>query len=201
MKYVSIDIETTGLNPKTDQILSIGLVVEDTRNILPLDDLPKLEVRICREKITGDLFAINMNKDLIEAICNSEVGEKNPNPVVSENEPWVEYWTESSAAVRIFKFLQSHGVLGTDVRSLTVAGKNFATFDKLFLENFPQWQRFFRIRSRILDPAILFVDWKSDSELPNLSKCKQRANILDHSVSHVAVEDALDVIKLLRTNY
>jgi oligoribonuclease (3'-5' exoribonuclease) len=66
MKYVSIDIETTGLNPKTDQILSIGLVVEDTLSILPLDDLPKLEVRIWREKITGDLFAINMNKDLLK---------------------------------------------------------------------------------------------------------------------------------------
>lgn len=201
MKYVSIDIETTGLNPKTDQILSIGLVVEDTLNILPLDDLPKLEVRIWREKLSGDLFAINMNKDLIDAICNSEVGEKWPIPAVSENEPWVEYCREQDVADRIKKFLLANGVLGVDNRSITVAGKNFATFDKLFLENFPQWQRYFRIRSRILDPAILFVDWQLDSELPNLSTCKQRANILNPLVSHVAIEDALDVIQLLRIHY
>jgi DNA polymerase III epsilon subunit-like protein len=30
MKYVSIDIETSGLNPDMNNILSIGAIIEDT---------------------------------------------------------------------------------------------------------------------------------------------------------------------------
>ena len=40
MKYISIDIETTGLDPENCQILSIGAVIEDTLNQLPFEELP-----------------------------------------------------------------------------------------------------------------------------------------------------------------
>jgi hypothetical protein len=52
--------------------------------------------------------------------------------------------------------------------TINVAGKNFATFDKLFLQELPWWQKLIKIRQRVLDPAILMVDWKNDTSLPNL---------------------------------
>jgi hypothetical protein len=84
--------------------------------------------------------------------------------------------------------------------TINVAGKNFGTFDKLFLQELPWWQKLIRTRSRILDPAILFCDWNNDESLPSLTKCKERASI-EGIVTHNALEDAWDVIELLRKNY
>ena len=43
MKYVSIDIETTGLDPETCQTIQIGAGIEDTNNPLPIEDLPRFK--------------------------------------------------------------------------------------------------------------------------------------------------------------
>jgi hypothetical protein len=84
--------------------------------------------------------------------------------------------------------------------SINVAGKNFGTFDKLFLERLPRWKQAIRIRQRIIDPSLLFTDWKVDDSMPSLDTCKIRAK-LDGGVTHNAIEDAWDVIQLLRTQY
>jgi hypothetical protein len=83
---------------------------------------------------------------------------------------------------------------------INVAGKNFGTFDKLFLERLPRWKQLIKMRNRILDPAILFVDWKSDESLPGLNLCKERSKI-EGVVTHNALEDAIDVVAVLRTKY
>jgi hypothetical protein len=70
----------------------------------------------------------------------------------------------------------------------------------LFLEQLPWWQKLIRVRSRILDPSILFCDWNEDDSLPSLIRCKERANI-EGIVTHNALEDAWDVIELLRKHY
>jgi hypothetical protein len=92
--------------------------------------------------------------------------------------------------------------IGSNVQKahINVAGKNFATFDKVFLEKLPRWKQCIEIRNRILDPAILFVDWNEDKALPGLNLCKSRANILG-DVTHNALEDAIDVVEVLRTKY
>lgn len=38
MKYVSIDIETTGLNPEVHQVIELAAVLEDTENLRPIGD-------------------------------------------------------------------------------------------------------------------------------------------------------------------
>ena len=70
MKYASIDIETTGVDNENSQTLSIGIVLEDSNNILPVEELPKLEIAIIRERLTGEIFAFNMNRDLISDILS-----------------------------------------------------------------------------------------------------------------------------------
>jgi hypothetical protein len=222
MIYVSIDIEGTGIDPETCQTLSVGLVVEDTANPKPLDELPTLHVAILRENIQGSMFAINMNRDLIESIVQYQTAKDQDEKNDLVHMTRTLYVKEEDVTKTIFRFLYDNGAIesrelngaievvnGKTYPALTssmkpyhfnAAGKNFGTFDLKFLEKLPRWKQVFRVRNRILDPAILFVDWKEDESVPGLGKCKERANFDSH-VSHHAVEDAMDVVKLLRTQY
>ena len=71
---------------------------------------------------------------------------------------------------------------------------------KLFLQELPWWQKLIRTRQRVLDPAILCVDWNNDTALPSLTQCKERTNV-EGIVTHNALEDAWDVIQVLRNFY
>ena len=66
MKYVSIDIETTGLNRETCQILQIGAIIEDTTKYKLLEHMPTFNCVVIQEEIVGEPFALNMNKRLIK---------------------------------------------------------------------------------------------------------------------------------------
>ena len=69
MKYVSIDIETSGLDPESNCILSFGAIIEDTKTKLPYEKVPKFYKIINQQNITGRAFALNMNKDIIETLA------------------------------------------------------------------------------------------------------------------------------------
>ena len=84
--------------------------------------------------------------------------------------------------------------------TINVAGKNFATFDKKFIDQIEKFYHFVRFRQRVLDPSPLFADWNHDTALPDLTTCKERAG-LDPFVSHDSLDDAWDVIQLFRKVY
>jgi hypothetical protein len=226
MIYISIDTETTGLNPETCQLLSIGAIVEDTEKKLPFDQIPKFHCAIRRgerEIIQGELYALNMNKDLIEKITAYEIARDDfgKNNVVQET--GMQFLKEDEVVKAFFHFLIDHGaitpefdysktveiingktypVLGTKMKPfhLNIAGKNFQSGDQIYIERLPRWKQVFKIRSRVIDPAVIFTDWKNDESVPGLATCKQRAKI-DGIVTHDALEDAWDVVQLLRTQY
>jgi oligoribonuclease len=224
MKYLSIDCETTGVDTKNDQLLSIGIVIEDSSKVQPLESLPRLHIIVDRDRIEGNPYALNMNKDIIELMLSYQQAKKEGKTINGERE--IIFCKEESVVEEIFNFLFFNGMLNdklyllnyeghhkmvdgkpvpmigmkTPVSTLTVAGKNFGTFDKLFLERLPRWKQVFQIHQRILDPAILYVDWKDDALLPNLKTCKERAGI-EGEVTHDALEDAFDTIKVLRKKY
>lgn len=202
MKYISIDLETTGLDPNTNQILSLGCIVEDTKNILPYDELPKLHCYVTDKKITGDVFAINMNRKIIEKIATYNEIKSIQEKILYEKESGVTFTKSSELWTRLYYFISQHLNDGkTGKIYVNVAGKNFGTFDKLFLDKLPKHDGHeVKFRQSILDPAILSVDWSVDERLPSLDECKARSG--DHgNVTHDALEDSWDVIKLLRKNY
>ena len=80
---------------------------------------------------------------------------------------------------------------------ITVAGKNFATFDKLFLQKLSGWSTSIQIRQRMIDPTILCMDWTKDDGLPNLAECMKRAGV-EGAVTHDALQDAIDVVRVMR---
>ena len=224
MKYISIDIETTGLDSEFNQILSIGAVIEDTLNQLPFEDLPKFHAVIKRESVYGSIFALNLNKDLIQAMKDYSEAKTDELKQEIEESFGAKFYHEDEVVEALYQFCYRNGLVDLDPNFLNkqmrivdgiaypilgsnmvktylnCAGKNFAGFDKKFLEKLPRWKQVFSIRSRVLDPGILFVDWINDESIPSLDECKKRAGI-DGAVTHNAVEDAMDVVMLLRTCY
>jgi oligoribonuclease len=225
MIYCSIDIETSGLNPEKHQILSVGVIIEDTTKKLPFHEIPKFHCAIVQEEIVGGLFALDLNRDLIRNINHWNTSNDEVKKYI-ESETGMIFCKEEEVVQHLFKFLYLNGVLndlfylkirdGVEYREvserypklssniakshLTIAGKNFGTFDKLFIEKLPRWQQVFKIRQRIIDPTILFTDWCNDESLPNLTTCKERAKT-GGEVTHDALLDAFDVIELMRTQY
>ena len=220
MIYVSTDIETTGLEFDKHKILSIGAIVEDTTKKLPFEEMPKFNALVLQREICGSPRALTMNKDIIEIIGNYLEGTDELKKTYETRLPY-KFLTEDNVVKEFYMFLFKNecgnfeptedtlsivrnGVSSingkTKPLTINVAGKNFGTFDKLFLQQLPWWQKLIRVRSRILDPAILCVDWDKDNMLPSLGQCKDRMKV-EGKVTHDALEDAWDVIQVLRNFY
>lgn len=222
MIYVSIDIETSGLNHDMNHVLSIGAIIEDTTKKLPYEELPKFNAIVLQNNIQGSPRAITMNKEIIALMGEYLEGTDEVRTVLNNNSGY-KFYEEDEVVKKFYYWLDSNG-LGhgltnsggyvqvddghmkpaingaTKPITLNVAGKNFGTFDKLFLQELPWWQKLIRTRQRVLDPAILCVDWTNDISLPSLTTCKERMNV-EGIVTHNALEDAWDVIEILRKFY
>lgn len=221
MIYVSIDIETSGLDHEKHKVLSIGAIIEDTEKKLPYEECPKFNAIVLQNEITGSPRALTMNKGIIamigEYLEGSDEVRFNMDTILNYS-----FYKEDEVVKEFYRFLWGNGfgyelgpgdfvntidgveypAIGGKTKPITlnVAGKNFGTFDKLFLQQLPWWQKLIRTRQRVLDPAILMVDWKNDKSLPNLTQCKERAGI-SGIVTHDALEDAWDVIEVMRKFY
>lgn len=202
MRYISIDLETTGLDPEKNQILEFGAVLEDTNNILPIEELPRYHAYVTHPggNIFGNIFALNLNAGIIEKLKNQKELENQYNYVsIDDLAHDFMYWCFTQGfELKTMNEGRTNEYRTTE--SLVIAGKNFSSFDKLFLNNVPRWNKHVKMKTRVLDPAILFIDWHNDAAPPSLDECKVKAGI-EGVVTHTAIEDAIDVIKLLRTKY
>jgi hypothetical protein len=222
MIYISIDIETTGLDAEKNKVISVAAIIEDTENKLPFDECPKFNVAILQNELIGSARAITINKQLISEIADYQDADIETRKLIDSESDYM-FVREDDVAKEFYYFLDENGfnqgidnsggyiqvkdgkirpVFNNGTRPITinVAGKNFATFDKLFLEQLPWWKKLIKIRQRVLDPAILVVDWKNDTSLPNLKQCKERTGV-EGIVTHNALEDAWDVIEVMRKFY
>jgi hypothetical protein len=198
MKYVSIDIETTGLDPETCQIIQIGAVIEDTLAQKQIDELPRFQCLVEHSQLSGSPFALRMNSGILEKLGELERADRNDRSEIRKRHNIL----PPPLVAKSFKmWLAANGFESTDDSpiSITAAGKNFATFDKLFLQKLPGWSSSISIKQRVIDPAILFMDWQKDSSLPNLKQCMERAGI-DGEVTHDALQDAIDVVRVIRAS-
>lgn len=223
MLYVSIDIETSGLDPQKNKVLSIGAIIEDTTKKLPYEELPKFNAIVLQREIVGSPRAILMNQNIIQLMSDYLEGDGDVKLLLKENSGY-EFYEEDEVIKHLFDFLFLNGfeydmmgdlskagrvvngrflpMFGGQVKpiAINVAGKNFGTFDKLFLEQLPWWKKLIIPKQRILDPSVLYCDWKNDKSIPSLSQCKERAGF-NSVVTHNALEDAWDIIELFRKFY
>jgi DNA polymerase III epsilon subunit-like protein len=180
---VSLDIETTGLNPEYCQVLEIGAIIYDTTNPKSYEESPKFHTYIRHFPIVGEPYALNLNNRII-----SMMADKNKSDL---------FCSPEEAVDRLETFLRKYqDVKDDDQLWITLAGKNVLSFDLQFLKRLPNFEKKINVRHRALDPAILYFDPEKDDSLPGTEICKQRAN-LGNTVKHEALADAWDVIQLL----
>ena len=190
MKYVSIDIETTGLNPETCQILELAAVVDDLRTQKPLDQLPKFQTLVRHPFYQGEPYALAMHPAIFKKLAAAP-----PNLDHPSGDGIIDV---EGVMAKFFNFLTGPGGYNPG-DTIVPAGKNFAAFDKNFIDKLPDRYRI-RFRHRTLDPGMLFIRLGEDLEPPDSKKCMERAGLAGE-VAHTALEDALMVVKLLRIGF
>ncbi len=180
--YISIDIETSGLDENDCQTLELGAVIDNW--IDPIEKLPRIRIVFKHKTVSGDPFALQMNGPLLKLIATSKAGSVLddgtliclPEHVVMEFREWL-------------------GINAVDQETGFIpAGKNFQGFDRNFLKKLTGWNKV-RMKHRCIDPAMLY--WIPGEVPPDTKTCYERAG-LPGEVSHTAVEDAIGVIKLVR---
>jgi len=202
MEFISLDIETTGLDVKNDQILEFGAIIEDTNNLLNFDEIPKFHAIINHHRYMGTAYAIAMNARIFE-ILQKRV-------TISDEDEKVAFDTKFNIvnaddfAHDFYYWCMLHlknkpATTGSPIH-LLVAGKNVSSFDIPFLENHIGWRKFFKFHHRSLDPGTLYTDFKTDNLPPSLYECLNRAGI-NQVVTHEAIQDAWQVIEVLRKKY
>lgn len=184
MKYLSIDIETTGLNPETCNIIEFGAVLDDTSwwGDCPVSDLPFFHAYVLPTDgiYKGEVYALAMNSEIFKRIAEGRQADL--------------FLYEQDLGKQFQNWLNEKQV----PEKTAVAGKNFASFDQRFLERLPKWNVKFSHRS--LDPAMLYFNPLEDSAPPSMKVCMQRAGMAGE-VAHTAVADAQVVIELIRKAY
>ena len=194
MKYASLDLETTGLNPSKDQILMVGCVVEDTEHPeVSVEELPTFGCYVRHQRYEGDAFAIGMNGWIFD-IISGRAENKYLYPIYLGSKDTVTYYPQPSYWANYFEVFLNEHFPETDDEwpKIVLAGKNVSKFDYHFLPESLQS----RFHHRMIDPGSCFIDWSKDY-LPSLENLKEDLSV-NGSVIHDAVCDARDVIRVLR---
>lgn len=209
--YVSIDIETLGLDPSYCDVIEFGAVIDNLKD--PIDKLPTFHCYVLPPRryvsgadknaafYQGQPYALMMHADKLKRIALREKG--------------YDYDYPESVGPAFADWLVEHGYKGDGPKKMTVCssdlssyepiqivvgGKNFFGFDAKFLSRLDNWDECIRYHHRYLDPATPYFNPAMDAVPPGLDLCLERAGI-KKNVEHNAVADALDVIKVLRVKW
>lgn len=181
-------METTGVDPQTCDIIEFAAVLDDLNDIRPINLLPKFHCYFAKDSFVGEPFALSMHGDIFRRIAgrSEEFNRKQYN-----------YCSAEKFGNSFKTFLVKNGYKEEhDKVAINAAGKNFGSFDLQFLKHKTDFLKHINVRSRILDPGILYVN-NNDESIPGMSECKKRAG-LNEEVSHNAMDDAFDVVNLIR---
>ena len=185
--FVSIDIETTGLDEKTCQTIEIGAVIDDW--LEPLANPPEFHCYVKRDRYSGEPYALSMHPTIFRRIATAEEG--------------YDYFYPKEAMIELGCWMRDNGAYVPDPdhpkreARAVVAGKNFAAFDDKFLRQLPHFDEYVKYHHRVLDPGMLYWDPITDIKPPGTATCMERAGLAGE-VAHTALEDAKCVAKLIQ---
>jgi hypothetical protein len=188
-RYVSIDIETTGLNAEKHQILSFAAVAGNFDPTFNVSELPSMQRYFYYNDIVGDPVALAMNVEILRAMPKRE-------KVANQEGTWMIL----GDLMRDFRiWLVASGF--KDTTKIPVTGKNFGSFDKTFLAAAPSFNVGL-FHHRMLDAGSLYFEPDLDETLPSLPQCMQRAELAEGDWNlHTALDDARVVVELIRRYY
>jgi hypothetical protein len=192
--YLSVDLETTGLEVSDSQIIQFGAVFDDL--VTPIDRLPKLELIVLDEDdcYTGGSFAFNLNREIMRKISEATTWARH-NPSLPAGFCYLGQLADIAQ-----QWLMEEADFNPAKDRVTYAGKNFESFDARFLEELDFFEKLPR-RHRSLDIGSMFwVPGMDGGTPPGSEKCLIRAGF-DGSVKHEALDDALNVVKCIRAKH
>ncbi len=184
MKFVSVDIETSGLDEATCSILEFGAVIADTNENTPVNKLPRFQRVIKHLTINWEPVAEKMNAEWYYNEALTDPGTYVITP-----------------AILIQQFANWLAMNGVDPKKVVAAGKNFASFDLKFIRRCYDYGVVMQFAHRSLDPMMLFFDPEKDSLPPDMKECVKRAGYVNLQVNHRAIDDAQLVVLLLRAGW
>lgn len=184
--YVSIDIETTGIDDKS-HILQISAVYDDLKS--PIKELKTIDLPIKYDVLTHcEPYAMGMNADLLKKMMDKDFKTYSP----------------FDAADALIGFLLETQEVDEKGRKqkVVLAGKNVASFDIPKIKNFVSSIGGFYgvdqlnklLHYKTLDVGSLYYDVFKDNV--SLSKINELTN--RPAVSHNALDDAFDVVHAVR---
>ncbi len=214
MKYLSIDIETGGLDPE-DSILELGMVWDDLEKGVNDYEACRI-VMIPTDVIAITPYCCRMHRDLIDEIVEVQQADWWKNEMegstwarigASEEESitgWTTYYVKQGFGYQAFAAALNIMEVPWKDQSIILAGKNIGLFDIPRLElhgwfspnGMEDTDPPFRYKQRVLDPAMLFLR-SSDEVPPSLSECIERAGLASFA-PHKGIEEAIIVADLIR---
>jgi oligoribonuclease (3'-5' exoribonuclease) len=193
MRIVSIDLETTGLDPDTCEIIEFAAVL-DNGDDTPVRELDTFRFRVKKPAYSGEPYALSMHSELFKTLAESPIDAQISDDMIGK----------PHMLGRAFgQWLTAKGVPS---HNFNTVGKNFANFDARFLNRMTTGRSCFQWNYRILDPASMFVHRKDDA-LPNTAECILRALLSESfrqdyegliGMKHTALYDAQIVVALVR---
>lgn len=211
MKYVIFHFRTGGFNSYEHSIIEVAAIIEDTKNKLDFENIPKYRTLIYNEIYKGDPLALYLNRDTLKEI--NDAIKNNLNTIVHLDMLALDLYTwlskhidthiDDSNYMQDFnsfgKNYSSEGVVKSNKKPkllINVGGKNFGVLQHRFLRRIPNINEYISLNHRFIDPSILFFESDDDS-LPNTEQCKIRAGITTpNGVS--SLHECWDVINMLR---
>lgn len=184
MEYLTIDLETTGLDPQIDKILEIGMVLDGSRYYhLPLRCLPRYSRVVPRAHFPMSPFvaAMHCENNLFNDL--NDAGRPVPFDVI---------WYDG------LETIYGHD---TELQRITVCGKNVSGFDIPFIKSEKLWNTSsrFKFNYRTLDPGSMFVT-EDSTNIPSTEECLEMAG-LKTSSKHRALGDCYICAALVRFKF
>lgn len=190
--YISIDVETTGLNYKLCSILQLSMVLDHDSSI-PVEDLPFVNflVKSSSGRVSGEYFALQMNDMILRKLAGVlPLSIKNKERVVLD----CDLFEQVYSTIDDFKELAG-------LKKIQLASKNPSALDIPIIN-----EHFFKFRGdnsetildlthhRSIDVGTLYATHFGEN--PGLVEINKL--IGKTKPSHDAYEDALDNIRAIR---
>ena len=183
MRLAALDLETTGLNPQTDQILQIAVVAFDPDDpTIPVHELPYFYTDVRYARYEGDAYALQMNATILKRIADGG------RDVPSLRQAIGDYCSGGRIRTTLIDFIQEQFPGDDYKRGPHPVGFNVAAFDVAFVKA----AGYDLFHYRPIDLGSLL----SADGLPVSST--NALNIIGREVTHDALEDARDAVRLYR---
>jgi DNA polymerase III epsilon subunit-like protein len=187
MKLLSIDIETTGLDPNFCSVLEVGAVLFDPQPELATDGKineagrrpATFERLVSHSRIQGEPYSLQMNQHILQELCGLKPTH-------------IEIIAANRVGPQLREWLRQNGV--DQNNKVTIVGKNYDAFDRRFLEKLIGWNLAMNplLERRTLDVGSLYFK-PEDGKVASLDACLETIGCTG-LVTHRALDDALAVM-------